>query len=655
VAVKVLKPELAAVVGGDRFLAEIETTANLQHPNILPLFDSGEADGFLFFVMPYVEGETLRDRLDREKQLPVGDAVRIATDMAEALDYAHRQGVIHRDIKPANVLLQEGRPLIADFGIAIAVGAAGGARLTETGLSVGTPYYMSPEQATGDQTVGPATDIYALGCVLYEALVGEPPFYGATAQAVLGKIIAGAPVSATTHRTAIPTNVDAAIRCALEKLPADRFTDAQSFGKALNDPSFRHGGAEEVAASASASGGGWKVAAIALSIAFLALLAFTAANLSSPEQPRGVLRYMLEVPIERGSIADFGSALTISPDGSQIAYLGRGEEESTPRIWIRERSRLEPQPVPGSDGVYQLFFSPDGTRIGFITEERELKVVSLGGEPPLTLAQGMRRGGGSWGDDGYIYFAESQDELGGAGLRRIPASGGEIEVLTAADTTRREVRHYFPDVLPGSRALIFTIALEENYVASKREVAVLDLETREVQVLFSGMAGHWSPSGHVLVINPDGALLAAPFDERTLEAGPLVPILEGVQIEIQASTDLDISMSGTLVYSPGGIQDRSSNQPVWVDRSGNALPIDPEWTGDYGSPRLSPDGRRLALQRMDAGNELQVWVKELDTGPEAKLSFVGEDNLRPTWTPDGQGRRVHRGRDAPDTRHAGHQ
>jgi serine/threonine-protein kinase len=265
VAVKVLKPELAAVVGGDRFLAEIETTANLQHPNILPLFDSGEADGFLFFVMPFVEGETLRDRLDREKQLPVGDAVRIATDMAEALDYAHRQGVIHRDIKPANVLLQEGRPLIADFGIAIAVGAAGGSRLTETGLSVGTPYYMSPEQATGDQTVGPATDIYALGCVLYETLVGEPPFYGATAQAVLGKIIAGAPVSATTHRTAIPTNVDAAIRCALEKLPADRFPEAQAFGKALNDPSFRHGGPEEVAAAASASGGGWKVAAIALS------------------------------------------------------------------------------------------------------------------------------------------------------------------------------------------------------------------------------------------------------------------------------------------------------------------------------------------------------------------------------------------------------
>ena len=175
VALKVLKPELAAVVGAERFLAEIETTANLQHPHILPLFDSGEADSFLFYVMPFIEGETLQDRLDREKQLPIDEALGIATAVANALQTAHDAGVVHRDIKPANILLSRGEPLVADFGIALAVGAAGGNRLTETGLSVGTPFYMSPEQATGDQMIGPASDTYALACVLYEMLVGEPP------------------------------------------------------------------------------------------------------------------------------------------------------------------------------------------------------------------------------------------------------------------------------------------------------------------------------------------------------------------------------------------------------------------------------------------------------------------------------------------------
>ena len=235
VALKVLKPELAAVVGAERFLAEIKTTANLQHPHILALYDSGEADGFLFFVGPFVGGESLRDRLDREKQLPVDDAIRIATEVADALDYAHRQGVIHRDIKPGNILLHEGRVLVADFGIALAVGAAGGGRLTETGLSLGTPHYMSPEQATGDQNVGPQTDTYALGCVLYEMLVGEPPYTGPNAQAVLGQIIIADPVSAAKKRASIPPNVDAAIRKVLEKLPADRFGSTQEFSHALGD------------------------------------------------------------------------------------------------------------------------------------------------------------------------------------------------------------------------------------------------------------------------------------------------------------------------------------------------------------------------------------------------------------------------------------
>ena len=177
--------------------------------------------------MPYLEGETLRDRIDREKQLPVDEAVRVATAVANALDHAHRNKVIHRDIKPANILLQDGEPVVADFGISLALGVAGGTRLTETGLSVGTPFYMSPEQATGDQAVGASTDTYALGTVLYEMLIGDPPYMGSTAQAVLGQIIAGDGVSAANKRPSIPANVDATVRKALENLPADRIGSVQ--------------------------------------------------------------------------------------------------------------------------------------------------------------------------------------------------------------------------------------------------------------------------------------------------------------------------------------------------------------------------------------------------------------------------------------------
>jgi serine/threonine protein kinase len=268
VALKILKPELAAAVGAERFLTEIETTANLTHPHILPLFDSGEADRFLFYVMPHVDGESLREKLDREHQLPVDEAVRIATNVAEALDYAHSRGVIHGDIKPANILLQAGKPVISDFGIALAIGVAGGGRLTETGVSLGTPHYMSPEQATGDLGVGAATDIYALGCVLYEMLVGEPPYTGSTPQAILGRIIAGELASATKLRASVPDNVDATIKKALEQVPADRFTGAQEFATALGDAGFRHG--EVVIAGMAAGRGQWTP--FAMGFAALALL-----------------------------------------------------------------------------------------------------------------------------------------------------------------------------------------------------------------------------------------------------------------------------------------------------------------------------------------------------------------------------------------------
>lgn len=235
VALKVLRPELTAAVGPERFLREIEVAAHLQHPHILPLFDSGQlgdGSGIFYFVMPYVEGETLRARINRQKQLPVEDAIRLAREVADALSAANACGVIHRDIKPENILLVGGHAVVADFGIARAVSASGGERLTETGMALGTPQYMSPEQATASELDGRA-DIYSLGCVVYEMLTGTPPFTGATAQAVMARHSLETVPRIRTVRSAVPEAVERVVLRALAKVPADRYATAQEFADAL--------------------------------------------------------------------------------------------------------------------------------------------------------------------------------------------------------------------------------------------------------------------------------------------------------------------------------------------------------------------------------------------------------------------------------------
>src|SRR5829696_5583716 len=236
VAVKVLRPELAAALGGERFLREIEIAAGLRHPHILPLYDSGEADGFLYYVMPLVEGESLRARLDRERQLPIDDALRYAREIADALSYAHAHGVVHRDIKPENILLESDNAVVADFGIAKAVVAAGPrTTLTDTGVTIGTPAYMGPEQAAGDRDLDGRSDLYSLGCVLYEMLAGQPPFRGATKESLVRQHIMTPPPPVTQFRPAVPAAVNDALMRALAKSPADRFNPVGQFAAALGE------------------------------------------------------------------------------------------------------------------------------------------------------------------------------------------------------------------------------------------------------------------------------------------------------------------------------------------------------------------------------------------------------------------------------------
>ncbi len=324
VGIKVLHPDLAAALGAERFLAEIKTTAKLQHPHILPLLDSGEAGGLLYYVMPYVAGESLRTRLDRETQLAVDDAVRIGREVLSALDYAHRNGVVHRDIKPENILIHEDQALVADFGIALAVSAAGGARMTQTGLSLGTPAYMAPEQAMGERAIDGRADIYALGAVLYEMLVGEAPFTGPTVQAIVARVMTESPRPVTGQRKSVPANVNAAVLRSLEKLPADRFHSAAEFSAALATSDFRaraSDNSEPVTKIKSATeilGSSWLPWAIA-GIAVVAAIYF--GNRGKGSSRDASPTYLaVDLPPDLQSPPNVSEAFGISDDGSMIAF-----------------------------------------------------------------------------------------------------------------------------------------------------------------------------------------------------------------------------------------------------------------------------------------------------------------------------------------------
>ncbi len=629
VAVKVLRPELAAVLGAERFVQEITTTANLQHPHILPLFDSGEADGFLYYVMPYIEGETLREKLNRETQLGIEEAVKTTTEVADALEYAHQQGVIHRDIKPENILLHNGRPMVADFGIALAVSAAAGGRMTETGMSLGTPHYMSPEQATAEKDLTNRSDIYSLGSVLYEMLTGEPPHTGGSAQAIIMKIVTDDARPVTELRKSVPPHVAAATSKSLEKLAADRFESAAKFADALTNPAFMLSTVPGTTVI-SPTGSDWK-RRFAVPLAVVAVVMTITSAWSwlrpQPEPPKPVIRYSLASTEEEAFQNRYGTSIALSPDGSLLVYVGAGEGGS--QLWLRDRDQLHGSPLPGTEGAWQPFFSPDGQRVGFVTIARELKVVSLTGEPPHTVADsGLGRSGGSWGTDGYLYVSWRQN---GSGLSRIPVAGGAAELVTTLDTAQAEVIHAWPDALPSGRGVLFTVMRMNNRSSESDEVAVVDLATGEHRPLVRGLLGRYV-AGYLVFVRYDGSLLAAPFDQDKLVlTGPPVMLLVGMSVE--TGPDLALSPSGRLVYWSGIASGLA--EVVWMDRAGRTTVIEPGWTftpAPQSGPVLSNDGTRFALSMMGTDGS-HVWIKEIG-GPLSRLTLEGAFNLRPVWSPD---------------------
>jgi serine/threonine-protein kinase len=621
VAIKVLKPELAAVLGAERFLSEIKTTANLQHPHILPLHDSGEADGFLFYVMPYVEGESLREKLDRETQLPIDEAVAVTRKVASALQAAHDQGVVHRDIKPANILMASGEPLVADFGIALAVQQAGGGRLTETGLSLGTPHYMSPEQATAERAPDARSDVYSLGCVLYEMLTGEPPFTGPTAQAIVARLLSADPAPVTEIRKTVPPHVAGAALTALQKLPADRFASTAELARALaEEGSFASGGhptATDASRGAGSSRTGtllpWAIAAVAVLGLAATLLTRGSSEEAEPREHRSVRVTLppLDPPL-RGELA-------FSRDGSQIVYVG-GRPLEPNRLWVRSLSDPEVRVLPGTENPLGVAVSWDGRWATFWADSA-MRKVSLDGGSPLTMVRTSNLPRGiTWTGSGDVVLGM----LSGSGPHGMPGlallrdeAGARPDTLTVA-----EGMHHDPVPLDESTVLFLRMR-------GGLEIGVASLDTGEWEG--TGLRGR--PIGvadGILLYSvggiSDGNLMAVRWDEETRRPIGESIVVPGMPSDFQRA---QLSADGTLVFTTAV----NRYEVVVVGEGGAEQSLQPGEIVSEIFPRFSPDGRTLAMGA-DFRGISDVWLYDSSASALTPLSF-GFDAHSVGWTPDG--------------------
>ncbi len=634
VALKVLRPELAAVIGAERFLAEIKLTANLQHPHILPLFDSGEADSFLFYVMPFVAGESLRDRLTREKQLPVDEAIRLAGEVASALDYAHRHGVVHRDIKPENILLHDGRALVADFGIALAASKASGARMTETGMSLGTPHYMSPEQAMGEREITARSDVYALGAVLYEMLTGDPPFTGSTAQAVVARVVTESPRPLVPQRHTIPAHVEAAVLTALEKLPADRFASAAQFAEALSRPTFAAPATAATAASTPvvqrAHRRGDAVRKLAVPGAAVlagAVLALVAARVARPPSPPPLrtVRFVYTGTDSARVVPSIPWPAAISPDGSVLVY-GATVPGGGFMLYSRRMDQLEPHAIPGTLSAEQPLFSPDGQWLAFEVDNQEKK-VRLDGSAPVTITGGGSDNGVTW-TTGDVLIRGSTGPV--HGLAQVSVAGGDPQQLTYPDSMKGELDHLWPVALPDGRTIVFTIWT--GALASAR-LGITSLDDGTVGDLgLKGVRPLAVLDGALVYVQADGAVMAAQLDapHRRVEGKP-IPVLDPVNVVAanNGNSGIYISQGGALLT---GRENRRSRL-AWIGRDGAIQRIGHE-VRNFVQPRLSPDGRRLAMLIYE-GSKSDAWMYDLATSTLSRLTTL--DNVTSVeWSADGR-------------------
>jgi serine/threonine-protein kinase len=646
VAIKVLPKAFAQDADRlARFEREAKTLASLNHTNVAQIYGLERSHDTTALVMELVEGPTLADRI-AQGAIPLDEALPIAKQIAEALEAAHEHGIIHRDLKPANIKVRrDGTVKVLDFGLAKALDSSPGVTdvsqsptitspaMTHMGVILGTAAYMSPEQAKG-RAVDKRSDIWAFGCVLYEMLTGKRAFGGETVSETLADVLKSDPSWATLP-SEIPSTLRNVLRRCLEKDPRQRVHDIADVRLAL-EGAFETAPAETTAVAVPRLRV-WQRPAVAAVIA-VSLIATAGLAVWALMRPAASRPVWLTVALPAGqtlsfTATDFDPGLAISADGTRIVFTNGG---SPPQLYVRGLDQLESQPLKGLGWPVAPFMSPDGNWVGFF-DGAILKKVTVRGGPAVTICDVGGAGGpgnagsrgASWGPDDTIVFATSDPAKG---LLRVSAGGGEAEVLTTPDAKKGELDHYWPEVLPGGRAVLFTIVPTTGGIANAR-IAVLNLRTGEQKVLVPGGSyPRYVPTGHI-VYGVAGTLRALAFDLDRLEVrSDPVPVLQRVVTNATGAASYSVAQDGSLVYFAGEVQD-VANTLVWVNRQGREEPIDaPPRTYNY--PRISPDGTKVALDIRDQDNDIWIWDVTRET--LTRLTFdLGSDRF-PVWTPDGR-------------------